>query len=197
MLLQRSELISQEMEHRMQNLLGIVSDLYHNSARTAGSIDELTDTFLPRLLALSSLNELAARSGHKEMNVGALVEVVMQAVIGRKVTTHIDGIYVNGTMAQTLTLMLNELTTNAMKYGGLASHNGEVSIEVLTEEDLLTLIWTEHADYEVRAPVKTTGFGMDVLTNLAAATFDGRPEMIWRKEGLVFRCEWPLDKVTA
>jgi len=196
-LLERFELVAGEMEHRVKNLLTMVGSLYRSSAHSAGSVDELSDAFLPRLRALAALNALSARSGHKELNLDALLEVVLQPAIGRNIQYEVDTCFVNGKMAQTLALMLNELITNSMKYGGLASNDGRVRVVMSTDNDQLTLIWSEKATYTVSPPVSPTGFGMEVLNNMSAATFEGRPQFTWLENGMQFRCNWPLGLTTV
>lgn len=196
-LMQRHELVAKEMEHRVKNLLTIVASFYRKSAERAASVESLSDAFLPRLTALASMNGLAARAGHQEIDLEALVDVALLPVTGRNVTCHIDFCQVNGTMAQTLALVLNELMTNAVKYGGLATGAGGVVLEIRTRDDLFTLTWTETAGYAVRKPVLPTGYGMEVLNNVTAATFSGRASFDWRKNGLVFKTEWPLAPVAV
>jgi two-component sensor histidine kinase len=196
-LLERFELVANEMEHRVKNILTMVGSLYRSSAHGAKTVNDLSDAFLPRLRALGALTGLAVRSGHHEFNLESLVEVALNPATGRNLTRDIDSCHINESMAQTLALMLNELMTNAMKYGGLASRTGSVQLKISTDDDLLTLIWTEKTDYLVSAPVNPSGFGMDVLTNMSAATFHGRPSFKWRKDGMQFKCVWPLDDVST
>lgn len=196
-LMQRQELIATEMEHRVKNLLTIVASLYRKTAEGAASVQALSDAFLPRLTALASMNGLAVRSGYDEVDLEALVGVALQPVTGRNITCHIDFCRVNSAMAQTLALVLNELMTNAVKYGGLASDAGGIVLEIKTQDDLFSLIWTETAGYPLRKPVMPAGYGMDILNNVTAATFSGRPSFDWRETGLVFKSEWPLGSVAV
>lgn len=196
-LMQRHELVATEMEHRVKNLLTIVASFYRKTAQTATSVEALSDAFLPRLTALASMNGLAARSGHAEIDLEALVDVALLPVTGRNITCHIDFCHVNATMAQTLALVLNELMTNAVKYGGLATDAGGVVLEIKAQDDLFSLIWTETAGYPLHKPVLPTGYGIDILNNMTAATFSGRPSFDWRENGLVFKSEWPLGSVAV
>ncbi len=193
----RFELVAGEMEHRVKNLLTMVASVYRSTARAAGSVEDLTSAFMPRLTALASANALAARSGHKEIDVEALVEVSLQPVTGRNVTWQIEPCYVNATISQTIALVLNELMTNATKYGGLNDRDGSVELEISLVDDVFRLVWRENLSYELSAPVNPTGFGMEVLKNMTAATFQGRPQLTWGKDGLQFSCDWPADKVLA
>lgn len=194
---ERSDLVAGEMGHRVKNILTIVLSIFRSTARGATDVEGLATAFTDRINALAALNDLMLSARSKGTSTDALVDAVLRPVEGRAVSRDVDRFALNDTAAQTLTLVLNELMTNALKHGALASESGSVRLRLEIDGNVLRLIWVEDAAYEVKAPIKTRGFGMQVLSPMTAATFSGRPTFDWRPEGLRFQCEWPADEMAA
>ncbi|MEL6644818.1 MAG: HWE histidine kinase domain-containing protein [Pseudomonadota bacterium] len=194
---ERSDLVAGEMAHRVKNILTIVLSIFRSTARSASDVNALSSAFTERINALAALNDLILSARGKGTSTEALVDAVLRPVDGRAVHRDVDSFALNDTAAQTLTLVLNELMTNALKHGALASEAGKVRLRLEIEGNVLRLQWHEDAAYEVKAPTKTGGFGMQVLNSMTAATFSGRPTFDWRPEGLRFQCEWPADEMAA
>lgn len=194
---ERSDLIAGEMGHRVKNILTIVLSIFRSTARGAADIDALSAAFTERINALAALNDLMLSARGEATFADALVDAVLRPVDGRAVSRDVDRFALNDTAAQTLTLVLNELMTNALKHGALASDTGQARLRLEIEGNVLRLKWHEEASYEVKAPTKTGGFGMQVLNSMTAATFSGRPTFDWRPGGMRFQCEWPADEMAA
>ena len=111
------------------------------------------------------------------------------AEANRKQQLPVPEFALNATAAQTLTLVLNELMTNAVKYGALSDPDGSVRLGVTADEDFV-LSWTETTPRGIARPEQTSGFGMRVLTGMTAATFGGEPNVEWRDDGMRFTCRW-------
>ena len=129
---------------------------------------------------------------------GALAEAVLgPAAAGGRISIDLPaGQELNGTAAQTVTLVLNELMTNAAKYGALAQEGGRVVLSVTADGETFLLSWVETGAGPVREPTKT-GFGMRVLRGMTSATFGGSPTLEWRADGLAFSCRWRAEDMTA
>ena len=195
--LERANLVAHEMNHRVKNILAIVSSIFRATARGAEDVDALRGAFLTRLDALTALNDVVLRSGGDAADLSTLVASVLRPATQDKLRVDIAPMALNGSAAQTVALVLGELMTNAIKYGGLAEKGEGVALQIATDGEVMRLSWIETAGYPVQAPTKTNGFGMKVLTALTAATFSGRPTLTWRPTGLAFTCEWPAALMAA
>ncbi|MEJ6394402.1 HWE histidine kinase domain-containing protein [Gymnodinialimonas sp. 2305UL16-5] len=194
--LERANLVASEMNHRVKNILAIVSSIFRATARGADDKEGLAVAFLQRLGALTALNDVVLQGGGDAADLQELVDAVLRPVKhATNLSVEVAETKVNRTAAQTIALVIGELMTNAVKYGGLAEEGFGMDLSIFTEDNLLTLRWSERASYQVSAPTKTTGFGMQVLTGISASTFNGRPNLTWRQEGLLFTCEWPLQEM--
>src|SRR5258706_298235 len=65
-----------------------------------------------------------------------------------------------------ITLSLNELCTNAVKYGALSNGAGRIDIKSVVDEKNLTLTWAERGGPPVREPTRRS-FGTRLIHRLA------------------------------
>jgi two-component sensor histidine kinase len=89
--------------------------------------------------------------------------------------------------AQSIAIVLHELTTNAAKYGALSVPAGRVRIEwSRATNGKLVLRWSETDGPPVTAP-RRQGFGTRVVDQIIRAELKGEAHYDWRPKGLV--CE--------
>jgi two-component sensor histidine kinase len=99
-------------------------------------------------------------------------------------------IRIAGAVAQTLSLLVHELATNAVKYGALSNGTGQVRLswELVPDGDRqkVTLTWQETGGPPVAVPTRK-GFG----SRLIESTSDGEGAIDYRADGV--RCQLNLD----
>ncbi len=90
--------------------------------------------------------------------------------------------------ALTLSLVLQELTTNALKHGSLSTPGGVVSIEWDLNEPTRTLVivWRERGGAAVKAPI-VKGIGLDLVQTTIEQELHGSVALVVEAQGL--RCE--------
>ena len=198
---ERAELVSREMAHRMKNVFALVQGMFNMAARSAETKDALVLGFTGRLHALAAVNALTFAGDDRSVEMTDLIDAVLGPhVAGGRVRLDVANFKLNGAAAQTLVLVLNELLTNAVKYGALHGDEGTVAVTVETDEidgGGFTLGWAETANRPISAPTGPGGFGMRVLNSMTAATFRGRPKLEWAETGLRFSCRWPRDDMAS
>jgi two-component sensor histidine kinase len=96
-----------------------------------------------------------------------------------------------------LTLSLNELCTNAVKYGALSNPTGRVEIVSTADEksQLFSLTWTEIGGPLVVEPTRR-GFGTRLLGALAGQ-LHGEVTVRFKPEGIVYKLDSPLPVLRA
>jgi two-component sensor histidine kinase len=98
-------------------------------------------------------------------------------------------------MALAIAMALQELATNAVKYGALSSESGEVRLDWRVEEGgdepCLHLSWTESGGPLVKAPLRR-GFGTRLIKRSLAQDLDGKVELSFAPTGLVCTVEAPV-----
>ncbi len=155
------EFISQELRHRIKNMLAVVEALSRQTARNAGSVEDFQAAFLPRLRALVATQDLLVHTGDG-VALHDLVETTLKPfAVDTRLERPPDGPEVRLTAACTvaLALVLNELATNAAKYGALSTAEGRLDIGwTRAPGGEVRLLWRERGGPPVTPPERT-GFG--------------------------------------
>ena len=190
---ERAELLAGEMAHRMKNVFALIQGIFNTAARGAPDVPALAEAFTGRLQALAAVNALTFADPDRAVPLGALARAVLGGLIDDgRVRADLAEFALNGAAAQTVVLMINELMTNAVKYGALSRDGGVVDLSVAILDGGFAFRWAEAGGPPLAGPPEGRGgFGTKVLRGMSAATFSGTPEFDWRPEGLVFTCTWP------
>ncbi len=169
------DLIAHEVVHRAKNMLTIVSSIQRQTARHETTLESFTQSFEARISALARSTDLLVKSAWGAIDLGALIAGHMEPFLapgdtrlrqeGPAVTLRPQGV-------QTVGMALHELSTNAAKYGALASDEGQIEItwqlEAGDEGPALRLSWRESGGLRAAPrPEARGGFGATVLTKLA------------------------------
>jgi two-component sensor histidine kinase len=92
-------------------------------------------------------------------------------------------------------MALQELATNAVKYGALSNTSGEIRIAwAVGEEDgerRVRLTWTESGGPPVEAPTRR-GFGTRLIERSLAQDLNGRATIAFASSGVICTVEAPL-----
>ena len=119
---------------------------------------------------------------------------------GDRIRLDVRDLRLNPDFALTLALGLNELATNAAKYGALASPTGHITLTARVEAgengDEFRLVWQEDGGPAVDTPA-VNGFGTSMLSQAIEYQHEGSVELDWRKEGLICRMTLPLAKAAS
>jgi len=158
-----------EIQHRSNNLLAVIQAIANQSLAGDGSLPQAKKAFEARLYALARVNRQLSTSNWSGMNLGEIVRLELEPFAGRAI---IEGsnVVLGPRDAQSFSLALHELATNAAKYGALSSAGGKVgaswTIHIDGSGKLLKFRWQESGGPPVAAPTRR-GFG----TSLVKATF--------------------------
>lgn len=190
--------VAGEMGHRVKNILTVVIGMTRLLDADNMTGAEFKTSMLERLQGLSGAHDLI----YKETAVVTVPELARRVIwaVGGHERIQISGppTLVSDQAAQAITMVLTELTTNALKHGALRGDvAGRINLafDVREEENRFELIWEETSDVPISVP-KKTGYGSMVLDRLTASTLNGKPSFDWQASGLAYRCHWPLDRVT-
>ena len=170
---QHQKLLLAELNHRVKNMLAVVTGLATQTMRNSISMKEFKGSFLERLHALSQAHSLLALQNWGPTSIEDLVAQVLAPYKDAAAQISFEGPAVSllPKAALAMSLVFHELVTNAAKYGALSQPSGQLSVGWWTApEDAarLKLVWCESGIPNVTKPSKT-GFG----TRLIAATVKG------------------------
>jgi two-component sensor histidine kinase len=186
------DLTSQELAHRMKNVLSVVGSLVALSGEHRPEARNFVTAFQARLGSLAATHELLVQTEWRPIVLGRLVEKVLSPLgaLDRVTMVGNQAFLLGSHDAQTLALVLHELATNAIKYGALSNGYGRVALaievkwdRVREEQPLLVLRWEETGGPAVTAPT-AKGFGLTLLERLTRRHDQVDQVLEWRASGL-------------
>ena len=192
---ERQRLLTAEVDHRAKNLLASVQAMVLLTKRDAGSVDDFVATLIGRLQALARAHDLLARDKWTGARLHAVIGSELQAYSGAddgRLTVTGDDVRLGPRVAQTLSLALHELATNAAKYGALSVPAGRVTVATAVEGQELVLSWVESGGPEVTPP-KQRGFGSIVIERSIAHELGGSAKLDFERGGLRCHMRVPLS----
>ncbi|WP_075293277.1 PAS domain-containing sensor histidine kinase [Pararhizobium arenae] len=200
----RQKILIDELNHRVKNTLATVQSLAGQTARHADSLEDFSDRFEARLLALSRAHDLLTRRHWEGASLEALTREVLTAMIGSAAPqVEINGplVDLDSRRALSLTMVLNELATNAVKYGALSSEAGSLSLTWRLEEgsDLkprMILEWRERGGPPVVPPARR-GTGSKLMERCIERDLGGEFDLIFEPSGVVCRMSFAPGLVSA
>ena len=158
--------LNNELAHRLKNTLAIVQSIARQTLRDVAD-REPVQAFDRRLLALSRAHDVLLQKSWSAAQIRAVMESVltMQADLDRFALDGPD-LDISPQAALSLSLLLHELATNALKHGALSAGSGTVRIAWRTEDGAtptLVLDWQESGGPAVSAPNNRAGFGSTLI----------------------------------
>jgi two-component system CheB/CheR fusion protein len=191
------ELLARELSHRVKNTLAVVQAL---ARRTGGrTVDEFRETFSGRLNALAQAHSLLLADDWRSADLGELVRRTLAPYAsddGRRLEIEGEALSVTARQALSLSLVLHELGTNALKHGALSAREGRLCVkwQVVRQsgERRLRFRWHEDGEGPVTTPGED-GFGTQLIQRTAEFELSGRTQVDWAPEGLRFELEFPLE----
>jgi PAS domain S-box-containing protein len=193
-------LLLEELHHRMKNMLAIVMGIVSQSLRAAGSLEEGRSAIAGRLVAMGLAQDLLLQASE----AGAQLTDVIRAAIGSfdsrdisRFLVHDAPIEIGPGAILPLTLSINELCTNAVKYGALSNATGRIDIASSIDENtqLFTLTWTESGGPKVQETTRH-GFGTRLLGALAVQ-LHGDVRVRYEPTGVIYQLIIPLALLRA
>lgn len=194
---ERTKTLAHEMDHRAKNMLALVQATVHLTQ--ADTVDELKSAIQGRLKALANAHTLLAQSRWAGADLCRLVteEVSPYAPEGiSRVNINGPKLFLKPQSAQSIAMILHELTTNAVKYGALSVPTGQLRVEWSNGGTDLLIRWFETNGPPVSLP-RRQGFGTRVISQLIKAELEGKVEFDWHCEGLACEITVPVAKLAG
>jgi PAS domain S-box-containing protein len=191
---EQKELLANELQHRVQNLLSVAAAITQQTLRGSNEVNEASAKIANRLGALSTAHRLLSKGSSLSTR---LVDVVAEALkpydeAGRRIVVSGEDHPLGRNAAIALTLTINELCTNAIKYGALSNSDGHISLDWESDGELLRLTWREAGGPPV-SPATRTGFGSRVIRSNIESAMGGKIVTNFKPEGLLQILEMPLS----
>jgi PAS domain S-box-containing protein len=192
------ELLLAEVNHRAKNLLAVVQSIAHVTAHE-GDPKTFAASFNSRIKALAWCQDLLVRSEWR----GADLEDLIRSQVGyldksQDPRIEIKGpkLQINALAAQTVSMAIHELSTNAIKHGALSCPQGSVVVQWNIDPAAASfrLQWTEMGGLPLVGPMRV-GFGTSVLTSDVEHALEADVTLSYPPTGLDYSLSAPLDVI--
>jgi two-component sensor histidine kinase len=194
------KLILEELHHRIKNTLAIVSAIASQSLRNVPGAEHAQHAIEGRLLALGRAHDLLLQARWTGADLRKIIRGATEAFdnpdVPKFAITGPDVPMATGAVIA-IAMTLNELCTNATKFGALSVSDGSVDIAWTIDPGTrrLHLRWTEKNGPEVRTPDKRS-FGTRLIESLGKQ-LKGDVHLMYEPSGFVYVLDVPLASLAA
>jgi PAS domain S-box-containing protein len=197
---QRQQLLLAELQHRVRNTLSVIRMVARRTAESSVTVDEMAAHLDGRIEAFARVQAVVTRDPGAGVGLRDLIESEMLAHAVREgERLHIDGpaLTLSPRAAETISLAVHELATNAVKHGALASRRGGIDVRWRLDGDSLHFSWKEFGlDHELEPP-EQEGFGMELLVESLPYELDAETQLDFQPAGLRFILTAPSKSILA
>jgi PAS domain S-box-containing protein len=190
----KNTLIS-ELDHRVKNVLAIVSTVVSRTQETSGSMAEFVAALDGRIKSMAATHELLSHRRWQGIPLAKLVGHEL-APYTTSSNASIEGpdVVLSAEASQTLAMVFHELATNAAKFGALSVGSGRLAVRWNVwnvaqnggSQSWLCIRWEESGGPNVVPPARS-GFGTSIVRELIPYELGGSAEPEYLSAG--FRCK--------
>jgi len=192
----RLRLHTRELHHRLRNLFATLQSIMNLTKGSATSIDDYVEKISGRLSALNRAQQILLDTNFVTGSLSALIRDLCETY--PRIARNGPDIIIPENAMVSLSLIFNELATNAAKYGALAAADGHVEIEwsVSGQEnsEQVSLVWRETGGLASERPTGTAGFGSSLIEHSVVSNLNGEIDRQWLDDGLTCLITFPLPK---
>lgn len=195
-----ARLLNAELAHRMKNVLAMIGAVANQTFRSAVSLEAAQATFGERIAALGEAHTILTQSSWSGAPIRAVIEGALapHRIAAERVAITGPALELGAKQALTLALAINELATNALKYGALSGDGGQVAITwragAPDSEERFVFGWRESGGPPVREPARK-GFGSRLLQRVLAQEFQGKVVLAYEVAGLRYELETAMAAI--
>ncbi len=184
------ETIAAELQHRVGNILGLVSVIARRTAEASDDLEDFVRRFDGRVRALAQTHSYLTGKNWDSMTI--------ETILSRQLADHfeLDGdrivmkgtdVELNATEAQIFTLAIHELTTNSLKYGALKTPDGRLAINWnRVGPSGYNLEWRE-GGIRIGEKPERNGFGSLILDQIVPRQLQGEAVREFGDESFLYR----------
>lgn len=169
--------LQRELNHRVKNTMATFIAVHQISLRQADDLESFKETFGGRIAALSAVNDMLHDESGGSPSLRTLCGLILAPYDSedrRRISVEGPELKLRREPATPLGLILNELATNALKYGSLSIPEGKLAVTWAVEASAdgdVTVTWRESDGPPVVRP-EEAGYGSRFI-RLSAARLGG------------------------
>jgi two-component sensor histidine kinase len=194
--LKQKNVLIAEINHRVKNTLATVQSIARLTRSSAANVSEFVASFERRLVGLSRAYNLLTETSWTGADLKSIVERILAPYLqsGRLKITG-PSVHLSSNLAVAVAAAIQEMSTNAAKYGALSGDRGRVDIAwELAPDGKVRFRWTESGGPPVKPPTRR-GFGTKLIQELLAHDTGWDVELDYAESG--FRCLVTIDTTAA
>ena len=187
-----------ELQHRVRNTLAVVRSIARRTSESSDSAEEMMSHLSGRLNAFSRVQSAVTRSPGEGVDIKTIIEDELLAVAtreGEHLAMRGPSICLKSKAAESISLAIHELATNAVKYGALSVDGGRIKVDwqrVSAEGcDELHLEWLE-SGLEKPPSRAREGFGHEMLLRTLPYDLGAETSIEFTADGLRFTMNMSL-----
>jgi two-component sensor histidine kinase len=153
----------------------------------------MRERFEARLVALSNAHNQLADRRWTDADLRALADDVLAPYrADHRISLDGEAVMISAKTAVSLSMVLHELATNAVKYGALSVTSGQLDVKWRRSgAGRLILEWREAGGPPVEPPLHR-GFGTRFIAGAIGGELGGQVEHVFAREGVQCRIETPI-----
>ncbi|MDP3410628.1 sensor histidine kinase [Bosea sp. (in: a-proteobacteria)] len=195
-----ARLLNTELAHRMKNVMAMVSAVASQTFRASTSLQQAQATFGERIATLGQAHDILTQSSWSGAPIGHVIRSALapHGIEPARLSVSGPALELGADQALTLALAINELITNAVKYGALSTEGGRVDLGweagLADNAQPFRLDWVESGGPPVNPPGRM-GFGSRLIERIVAQTFGGEARLDYAPDGFRYSLVTTMDKM--
>jgi two-component sensor histidine kinase len=190
--------LTDEIHHRMKNMLAMVAAIVRQSMRSATNLADAESAISKRLIAMAKAHDLLLKADLKSTNLRRVIAGAVEQYNAAPgcIDVHGSEIEIVPSAILPLTLILNELCTNATKYGALSLEGGRIGLGWTLDvpPGALVMRWVESGGPTV-APPAIKNLGSRLLEQAIPRQLGGFGLMTFPVTGMEYALTIPLESL--
>ena len=164
-----NELLTSELQHRNRNIFTVIEAIVY---KTLSADPENANKIYGRIRSIMYANDLLTGEKPQLLTLRGLLLQAFEPHGADRMVAKGSDVFIEPDTARNLILLINELVTNAAKYGALSNGAGRVLVNWQQREGSVTLHWKEFGGPNVTAMNKQ-GFGSQLIAACTKALSGG------------------------
>ena len=188
-----------ELSHRVKNMLAMVQSIGAQTLRQSSSLEDFKAAFDGRLHSLARVHDLLVAENWAGADLDQLIRsTVVPYGMDNRIRILGPSLYVTPEAGVALGMVLNELATNAVKYGALSGERGQLDVawqmERRADGQWVNLQWTESGGPTV-VPPSRRGFGSKLIERSITHQLRGTVTSNFEAKGLHCEIAFPTQGI--
>lgn len=199
--MEHQQLLIAELNHRVKNMLMVVLGVATQTMRNSPSMAAFQEGFTARLIAMSRSYDLLASTRWQPTALDRVINDTVSPHVGDMAQIHLSGppVWLAPEATLAMSMIVHELVTNAIKYGGLSVPEGKITVTwALTAGDParreIALRWKEHGLKALAPPQDKPGFGSRLIETMVSHELGGTIAAAYEPEGVRYDLRFPVNR---